>query len=62
MIGLSRFVQDPDLRGSLGMGDDYQIAAPLILCYPRGILETPQRVDLQFPMLGHLVSFGRRGL
>ena len=33
-IGLGRFIQDPELRKLIGMPDDYQIVAPVILGYP----------------------------
>jgi hypothetical protein len=43
--GLGRFMQDPELRGLIGMPEDYQIVAPFILGHPRGIPGVPQMAD-----------------
>jgi nitroreductase len=46
-IGLGMFIHDPGLRKLIGMPDDYQIIAPVILGYPRGIPDVPERVTPQ---------------
>ncbi len=46
-IGLGMHIQDPELRKLVGMPGDYQIVAPVILGYPRGIPDAPARVDPQ---------------
>jgi hypothetical protein len=52
-IGLGRFIQDPELRRLIGMPEDCQIVAPVILGYPRGIPGVPQRADPQILMVVH---------
>ena len=42
-IGLGQNIKDPDLRGIIGLPDDHEIVAPLILGYPKSIPATPQR-------------------
>ena len=46
-IALGMFIQDPDLRKLVGMPGDYQIVAPVVLGYPKGIPDVPARVDPQ---------------
>lgn len=46
-IGLGRFIRDPDLRKLVGMHDDYQIVAPVILGYPSTTLSEPVRAKPQ---------------
>jgi nitroreductase len=45
--GLGRFIQDPKLRQLIGMPDDYQIVAPVILGYPKPISSQPERMEPQ---------------
>lgn len=44
-IGLGRFIQDPELRKLVGMPDDYQIVAPVILGYPTAIPSQSERME-----------------
>ena len=46
-IALGMFIQDPDLRKLVGMPGDYQIVAPVVLGYPKGIPDVPARVEPQ---------------
>ena len=42
-IGLGSNIRDPELLGQLGISEDLQIVAPLILGYPKNIPEPPER-------------------
>ena len=42
-IGLGSHIRDPELLGQLGIPEDLQIVAPLILGYPKNIPEPPAR-------------------
>ncbi|MBN2061465.1 MAG: nitroreductase family protein [Deltaproteobacteria bacterium] len=42
-IGLGQNIQDPDLRRIIGLPDNHEIVAPLILGHPRRIPATPRR-------------------
>lgn len=46
-IGLGRFVRDPELRKLIGMPNDYQIVAPVVLGYPKAILSQAERMEPQ---------------
>jgi nitroreductase len=46
-IGLGKYIRDPELRKLIGMPADYQIVAPVILGYPKGIPDVPERVSPQ---------------
>jgi nitroreductase len=43
-VGLGKFIRDPELRKLIGMPDDYEIVAPVILGYPKGIPEVSERL------------------
>ncbi len=42
-IGLGRAIRDPALLQELGISDDLKVLAPIILGYPKGIPEIPER-------------------
>ena len=42
-IGLGSHITDPDLMDAMGMTADFQIAAPIILGYPKSIPDIPER-------------------
>jgi nitroreductase len=42
-IGLGQNIKDPNLRRIIGLPDDHEIVAPLILGYPKNIPATPKR-------------------
>ena len=42
-IGLGQNIKDPHLRRTLGLPDDHEIVAPLILGYPKSIPAPPKR-------------------
>ena len=42
-IGLGQNIKDPNLRGVIGLPDDHEIVAPLILGYPKNIPAPPKR-------------------
>ena len=44
-IGLGTRIQDPALLELIGMPDDHNIVAPLILGYPKGIPDQPERIE-----------------
>jgi nitroreductase len=46
-IGLGTRIQDPSLLGLMGMPEDHKIVAPLILGYPKGIPNQPERFEPQ---------------
>jgi nitroreductase len=46
-IGLGRFIKDPELRKLIGMPDDYQIVAPVILGYPKVVPSEAARMGPQ---------------
>ncbi|MFC1814513.1 nitroreductase family protein [Thermodesulfobacteriota bacterium] len=46
-IGLGKFIQAPDLRLLIGMPDDCQIVAPIIIGYPKDIPEPTERMEPQ---------------
>ena len=46
-IGLGRHVRNPELLDLLGIPDDYQIVAPIILGYPKNIPTLPERNEPQ---------------
>jgi nitroreductase len=52
-IGLGRFILEPQLRRLIGMPEDYEIVAPVILGYPRSIPDIPPRNDPQILMVVH---------
>jgi nitroreductase len=52
-IGLGRFIQDPELRKLIGMPEDYQIVAPVILGYPT---TTPTEAARMEPQILKIVS------
>ena len=46
-IGLGRFIQNPELRKLIGMPEDYQIVAPVILGYPEVVPPSSERMEPQ---------------
>jgi nitroreductase len=50
-IGLGQNIKDPDLRGIIGLPDDHEIVAPLILGYPKSIPATPERAPRIFKII-----------
>lgn len=42
-VGLGSNIKDPELLSSLGMTEEYQIVAPIIIGYPKNIPEIPER-------------------
>ena len=46
-IGLGRFIEDPEILKLIGMPDDHQIVAPIIIGYPKGIPDVPDRMGPQ---------------
>ena len=44
-IGLGKFIQDPELRQLVGIPDDCQIVAPIIIGYPKSIPGPTERED-----------------
>ena len=44
-IGLGKFIQDPELRLLIGLPDDCQIVAPIIIGYPKSIPGPTERED-----------------
>jgi len=46
-IGLGRFMEDPELLTLIGMPDGFQIIAPIIMGYPRGIPDPSERMKPQ---------------
>jgi len=46
-IGMGSFIKDPKLLNELGITDDLEIVAPLILGYPKRIPEAAKRKDPQ---------------
>jgi nitroreductase len=46
-IGRGRFMQDKELQKVIGMPDDFQIVAPIIVRYPRNIPEPRERMEPQ---------------
>ncbi|MBW1680731.1 MAG: nitroreductase family protein [Deltaproteobacteria bacterium] len=51
-VGLGANLKDPELRGELGMEDDFQIVAPLALGYPKKIPRPPRRKPAQIVEIG----------
>ena len=50
-IGLGKFILDPELRRLIGMPKDYEIVAPVILGYVKGIPDIRERSDPQILMV-----------
>ncbi len=46
-VGLGSNIRDPELLTSLGMTEEYQIVAPIIIGYPKNIPEIPARAAPQ---------------
>lgn len=46
-IGLGRFIEDRELLDLIGMPDDHQIVAPIIIGYPKDIPDAPDRMGPQ---------------
>ncbi len=46
-VGLGSNIKDPELLSSLGMTEEYQIVAPIIIGYPKNIPEIPERAAPQ---------------
>ena len=46
-VALGSVIQDPGIRREIGMPEDYQIIAPIILGYPSSVPETPLRNEPQ---------------
>jgi nitroreductase len=44
-VALGQHVQDPGLLEEIGMPEDCKIVAPIIVGYPRGIPDVPERMD-----------------
>ena len=52
-IGLGTHVKSPELLKTMGMPEDYKIAAPIIVGYPKNIPEIPERSDPQILKVIH---------
>jgi len=52
-IELGKFILNPELRGLIGMPEDYEIVAPVILGYARSNADVSQRADHQVLMVVH---------
>ena len=50
-VGLGQNIKDPDLRRIIGLPDDHEIVAPLILGYPKSIPATPEREPRIFKII-----------
>jgi len=46
-IGLGRFIKDPEILKLIGMPDDHQIVAPIIIGYPKDIPDVSERTGPQ---------------
>lgn len=46
-IGLGKHIQDPELLKLIGMSEDCQIVAPIVLGYPKSIPNAPERSEPQ---------------
>lgn len=46
-IGLGTSIQDPELLNQIGLPEDHKIVAPLIVGYPKGIPNLPERMEPQ---------------
>jgi len=46
-IGLGRFIKDPEILKLIGMPDDHQIVAPIIIGYPKNIPDVSERMGPQ---------------
>lgn len=52
-IGLGNFIKDPEIRHLIGMPEDCQIVAPIILGYPKIV---PQPIERMEPQILKIVS------
>ena len=52
-IGLGTNIQDPELLNLIGMPEDHEIVAPLIVGYPKSIPDLPERFE---PQILNIVS------
>jgi len=43
-VGLGVNIRDPQMRSHMGMEEDYQIVAPIIVGYPGNVPEVPERM------------------
>jgi len=46
-VALGKHIQDPGLLEEIGMPEDCKIVAPIIVGYPRGIPDIPERMEPQ---------------
>lgn len=46
-IGLGQHIHDPELRKTIGLPEDHEIVAPIVVGYPKGIPEVPERAKPQ---------------
>jgi nitroreductase len=46
-IGLGAHIKSTELLKSMAMPEDYKIAAPIIVGYPKSIPEIPERLEPQ---------------
>jgi nitroreductase len=46
-VGLGTNIRDPLIKSHIGMDEDYQIVAPIIVGYPRNIPDIPERAEPQ---------------
>jgi nitroreductase len=46
-VGLGTNIRDPQIKNQMGMDEDYQIVAPIIVGYPRNIPDIPERMEPQ---------------
>ena len=44
-IGLGKYIQNPELLEQIGMPEDYQIVAPIIVGYPKSIPAPSERME-----------------
>jgi len=46
-IGFGTNIQDPDLLNLIGMPEDHEIVAPIIIGYPKSAPDLPERLEPQ---------------
>ena len=46
-IGLGQHIRDPELRKAIGLPEDHDIVAPIVVGYPKSIPEVPERAKPQ---------------
>jgi nitroreductase len=46
-VGLGTNIRDPQIKNHIGMDEDYEIVAPIIVGYPRNMPDIPERTEPQ---------------